>query len=92
MSRGVSVSTQTDPVELTFDLEEQELAHKTKRLRVLSPKECLDLKKETHFSASVCAQVQALEAEETGSVSVQSQTGEALPLIFYSYTRYLRKK
>ena len=92
MSRGVSVSTQTDPVELTFDLEEQELAHKTKRLRVLSPKECLDLKKEAHFSASVCAQVQALEAEETGSVSVQSQTGEALPLIFYSYTRYLRKK
>ena len=92
MSRGVSVSTQTDPEELAFDLEEQELAHKTKRLRVLSPKECLDLKKEAHFSASVCAQVQALEAEETGSVSVQSQTGEALPLIFYSYTRYLRKK
>ena len=92
MSRGVSVSTQTDPVELTFDLEEQELSHKTKRLRVLSPKECLDIKKEAHFSASIRAQVQALEAEETGSVSVQCQTGEALPLIFYSYTRYLRKK
>ena len=92
MSRGVSVSTQTDPVELTFDLEEQELAHKTKRLRVLSPKECLDLKKEAHFSASTRAQVQAIEAEETGSVSVQCQTGEARPLIFYSYTRYLRKK
>ena len=92
MNHGVSIGTQTDPVELTFDLGEQELVHKTKRLRVLSPKECLDLKKEAHFSASVCAQVQALEAEETGSVSVQSQTGEALPLIFYSYTRYLRKK
>ena len=92
MSHGVSVGTQTDPVELTFDLEEQELVHKTKRLRVLSPKECLDMKKEAHFSASIRAQLQALEAEETGSVSVQCQTGEAHPLIFCSYTRYLRKK
>ena len=92
---GIDKSTQTHgegpDLDKQFDLEVEGLGQRVKRLRVLTPKECLDAKKEAHITASVRATSQAYEAEEFGRVSVQTQTGEPDPLIFYHYTRYLRK-
>jgi len=76
-------------LEKVIDLEVEGLAQRVKRLRVLTPKESLDMKKEAHITASVRATSQAYEAEMYGTVSVQTQTGEPDPLIFYHYTRYL---
>ena len=83
-----SIGTQTDSLCGIPTLEEQELAHRTKRLRVLSPKECLDMKKDAWFVASTRAKTQAVEAQTTGKVSVPSQTGDA-ELYFLHYTKYL---
>ena len=82
-----SIGTQTDSLCGTPTLEEQELAHRTKRLRVLSPKECLDMKKDAWFVASTRAHMQSVEAQATGKVSQQCQTGD-YELYSVSYTRY----
>ena len=84
-----SIGTQTDSLCGTPTLEEQELAHRTKRLRVLSPKECLDIKKDAWFVASTRAKTQAVEAQTTGKVSQQCQTGY-YELYFVPYTKELQ--
>ena len=84
-----SIGTQTDSLSGTPTLDEQELAHRTKRLRVLSPKECLDMKKDAWFMASTRAKTQAVEAQATGKVSQQCQTGD-YELYFVPYTKELQ--
>ena len=84
-----SIGTQTDSLSGTPTLDEQELARRTKRLRVLSPKECLDMKKDAWFMASTRAKTQAVEAQATGKVSQQCQTGD-YELYFVPYTKELQ--
>ena len=84
-----SIGTQTDSLSGTPTLDEQELARRTKRLRVLSPKECLDMKKDAWFVASTTAKTQAVEAQATGKVSQQCQTGD-YELYFVPYTKELQ--
>ena len=84
-----SIGTQTDSLSGTPTLEEQELVRRTKRLRVLSPKECLDMKKDAWFVASTRAKTQAVEAQATGKVSQQCQTGY-YELYFVPYTKELQ--
>ena len=84
-----SIGTQTDSLCGTPTLDEQELAHRTKRLRVLSPKECLEMKKDAWFMASTRAKMQAVEAQATGKVSQQCQTGD-YELYFVPYTKELQ--
>ena len=84
-----SIGTQTDSLSGTPTLDEQELARRTKRLRVLSPKECLDMKKDAWFVASTRAKTQAVEAQATGKVSQQCQTGD-YELYFVPYTKELQ--
>ena len=84
-----SIGTQTDSLGGTPTLDEQELVRRTKRLRVLSPKECLDMKKDAWFMASTRAKTQAVEAQATGKVSQQCQTGD-YELYFVPYTKELQ--
>ena len=87
MYKERSIGTQTDSPCGSPTLEEQELAHRTKRLRVLSPEECLDMKKDAWFVASTRAHMQFVEAQATGKVSQPCQTGD-YELYSVPYTRY----
>ena len=90
MPQERSVGTQTDSQGGSPSLEEQELAHRTKRLRVLSPKECLDMKKDAWYVASMRAHMQYVEAQATGKVSQPCQTGD-YELYSVRYTRYIKE-
>ena len=85
-----SVGTQTDSQDGSPTLEEQELVRRTKRLRVLTPKECLDMKKDAWYVASMRAHMQYVEAQATGKVSQPCQTGD-YELYFVRYTRYIKE-
>ena len=85
-----SVGTQTDSQDGSPTLEEQELVRRTKRLRVLTPKECLDMKKDAWYVASMRAHMQYVEAQATGKVSQPCQTGD-YELYSVRYTRYIKE-